>query len=467
MRITPEKRAAILAAPADQSRRATARQTGVPETTVRRVLASTRPKLRTADEFTGAAVTAPRRNGEVYSWILETIRAARDAQMAGNFRLAVKLANMMRTDDALFIAYHNRIAPQSAIGVTLEPAPGTRGEAVQRKALASVTVPRSVLANVCGTMANHGIAIGYLEYVPAADGSIVDVSLTEWPLEHVIYNTSTELLETATRDGPRVPIVHGDGHWVVFSKFAIRPWTQEACILPGALLWAAHAAGVRDWAGASASHGQAKIVGELPEGESLQNSSGLTANASAFLRMLQDLVSGEAGAALRPFGSKTDWMSNGSTAWQVFSELIQNREKAAARIYLGTDAILGSVGGAPGVDIAQLFGVATTKIQGDFEALEQGLRVGVYEPWCAINFTDSRLAPRLVYQMPDVDEARRAEDRAKADAALMDAIKSRRENHLVVDQDEVDRLAKDFGVPAPRVAPPVAPATPATPPATS
>jgi transposase-like protein len=456
MRLTPEKRAAILAAAPATSMRAVARSVGVPPTTVRRVLAAERArgKLRTADEFRATAVSVPRRESEIFSWVLETIRSARDAQMRGDFKLAVKLANMMRTDDALFIAYHNRIAPQSAIGLELKPASGVRGEAVQRKALASVSVPRSVMVGLCGTLANHGIAIGYNDQDADEDGSIVNFRHTEWPLEHVKWNTSTEQLETTVKDGGvRVPIVHGDGRWTIYRKFAAVPWTQESCVLPGALIWAMHAAGVRDWAGASFTHGQSKLIGELPDGYSMQNASGMTPEARAFLDMLQAMVSGEAGAGLRPFGSKTDWVSSGSNAWQVFAELIQNREKAAARIYLGTDAILGSVGGAPGVDIAQLFGVASTKIQGDLEALEQGLSVGVYQPWCAVNYGDSRLAPAPKYQMPDPDEAQRAEHRATADTALMAAIKERKGLGFVVDQVEVDALALAFGVPAPRLAP--------------
>jgi len=434
--------------------RATARAVGVPPTTVRRVLAERiQPRVRTEDEFKAPAVTAPRRTSEIFSWVLETIRAARDAQIRGDFKLPVKLATMMRTDDALFVAYHNRIAPQSAIGVELRPASGVRGEAIRRKALGSVHAPRSALEGICGTLANHGVAIGYNDHEPNDDGTLVDFRHREWPLEHVQWNTSTEQLETVVRDGGvREPIVHGNGRWTIYRKFEQEPWKQEACILPGALLWAMHAAGVRDWAGASFTHGQAKLIGTLAEGIALQNAAGLTAEAHAFLNSLQDLVSGESGAAVIPHGSTAEWQANGSNAWQVFSELIQNREKAAARIYLGTDAILGSVGGAPGVDIAQLFGVATTKIQGDFDALEQGLRVGVYEPWCAINFGDSRLSPTVHYMMPDVDEAKREEQHAKADKDLLDAIEKRKSLGIVVDQAEVDRLAKSYGVPAPKLA---------------
>lgn len=422
---------------------------------VLRALARIIDKTRKAKEFAGAiSVRPPIRTQGPYCWDLEAIRTARDAQLRGHFALPVRLAEALRTDDALFVAYHNRIAPQAAVQAVLVSCGGARGEGVRRKASASVSVTRSTLEGIHGTLANHGIAIGYINREVSDDGSRVDMKLTEWPLEHVRWNASREVLETRVRDGGALQdIIHGDGQWVVFRKFLQTPWTQEACVLPAALLWPAHANGIRDWALASTSHGQAKLMGELPEGVSLQGADGLSPEALAFLTMLQDMVSGEAGAGIRPFGSKTDFLANGSTAWQVFSELIQNREKAAARIYLGTDAILGSVGGAPGVDIATLFGVATTKVQGDFAAIEQALRTGLYEPWTAINYGDSSYAPSLVYQLPDPDAAQKSEENAAKRQRLLDAIKRMREEQMTVDQDVVNALAKECGVdPAPVLA---------------
>jgi hypothetical protein len=239
-------------------------------------------------------------------------------------------------------------------------------------------------------------------------------------------------------------------------------------VLPGGLLWGAHANAVKDWAAASAAHGQAKIVGELPAGVQLQErdengAPALTPEALSFLEMLQDIVSGEAGAGIRPAGSKTDFLANGSTAWQVFSEFLNNREKAAARIYLGTDAILGSVGGAPGVDISQLFGVASTIVQGDFEAIEQGLFSGVYQVWAAINDGDSRYAPFFEYQLPDPDAERKSEERAKKRERLMLAIEAEKKAGMIIDQARVNELAIEFGVDnPPRVAPKAATSVPIT-----
>jgi hypothetical protein len=463
--LSTETRTALTTALASNSLRSVSRQLHVSHETLRKaaagapVSAATVAKLdrivdrrRTADEFkatSSASVEAPRRSLSVFSWSLETIRAARDAQMRGDFKQAAALADAMKTDDALFVAYHNRIAPQNAVKIRLDPArESARARAVHAKAIQSCIVARDVLAGINGTLADHAIAFGYVRQETSEDGMRVDFRLEEWPIEFVRWDASRKILVTQTKDGPQETINHGDGRWIVFRKQKRDPWRRsDAAVLPGALCWAAHAYGLTDWASTARSHGQAKIVGTLPEGNALRDADGnLTPMGRDFLAMIQGLVSGEMGGGLAPFGAKVDFLANGSTAWQVFDSLIVNREKAAARIYLGTDAILGSVGGAPGVDISALFGVATTKIQGDFDAIEQGLNVGLYQPWCAINEGDSRYAPTFHYELPDPDAARKAEERANALDRFNSTIKQYRDNGFEIEQDTVDRVARDCGV---------------------
>ena len=457
------------------SLRDVARRAGVSFETVRRAasggavteatavaLRRASPHVRTADEFSGAgaaAVHAPlRRLGveahDSQSDALLWIRQARNEQIAGRFAKPVRLAEAMRTDDALFTAYHNRIAWQAAIDAELVGHDSQRGRNVAAKALAHIVAPRDTLQGIAGTLANHGVAIGYIEHEPNDDGTIVSFRLTEWPLEHVRWNTTDETLETQTRDGSIVPIVHGDGRWIVFRGFGLHPWSQSAAILPASFVYAAHAEGIADWAGASRAHGLAKIIGQLPEGVTMRKSDGsLTSEADAYLTMLADLVSGEASAGVHAHGGDAKFLANGSTAWQVFSELVQNRERAAARIYLGTDAYLGQIGDAPGVDIAALFGIATTKIQGDVRALTAGLDSGLAQPWTAINFGDSRYAPSYAYALPDPDEAKNREAAAVAAERLAATLAAYREQRISIDQAVVDRLASAFGVsPAPRLA---------------
>jgi len=385
--------------------------------------------------------------------------------MQGQFDIAVQLAEMLGTDDSLFVARQNRIDTQSAVQTELQAEDSTRGIAVQRKALSSVFVPRDVLRGIQGTLIDHGIAIGYNDQESIDGGSRVDFHLREWPLEFVRWDRSREVLYTQVLGEPRADITHGDGRWTVFRKRHTRPWANDACLIPASFVWAAHANGLSSWVSGAKAHGLAQIMGSLPiDTPTLDENGNLTQEAEAFLRMMIDFVSGEAGAAIKPPGSTAEFVANGSNAWQVFSELLTNREKAAARIYLGTDAILGSVGGAPGVDISQLFGVTSTKIQGDFGAISAGLRTGVYEPWCAINEGTSRYCPSFKYLLPDPDqEAKRKEIDANW-TRFIARIKAMREQGLLVSQAEVDTAAKDFGIsPVPALS--TKPATPSATPA--
>jgi len=176
----------------------------------------------------------------------------------------------------------------------------------------------------------------------------------------------------------------------------------------------------------------------------------LNDEASAFLQMMQDVVSGDAVAAVRPAGSKTDVLANASTMWQVFSELIIDRKKAAMFVYVGTDAPLGAAGGAPGVDIASLFGIVSTKLQGDFDAIEQALNTGFYPVWTAINCGDSRYAPRLEYVLPDPDASKKSEEQAQKRTRLFDTLDRMRALNLEITQEIVNAMAADYGVsPAP------------------
>lgn len=429
-------------------------------------------KIRKGDEFNAArlaqALKTPLHTTDAGTWSLAQIYSARDQQLRGQFAEPARLAAAMRTDDALFTAYENRLAPQRALAVEIVPAKGARGEAIAKEAEAlfgqdGIAISAATSADINGCLANHGVAVAYCVDTPRPDGSRVDKTVTYWPIEFVRWDEVNRCLMAEVLDPPEseiaahpeipmrgafwIPIVHGDGRWIVFQKHEYEPWTQEACILAGAVVWARHAYGNRDWAKGSGAHGNAKVVGKMPEGFSISDESGnLTVDAKAFLALLQALVSPDSPAGIAPFGSSVDYIANSSTAWQVWAELVKNAEKAAARIYLGTDGMLGSVGGAPGVDITQLFGVATTKVQGDLGALERGFLTGAIEPWCATNFGDSSLAPQRRYVIPDPDAAQVVKEYGERSAAFHEDVAKRKENGYVLDQTTITALAEKYDV---------------------
>lgn len=387
--------------------------------------------------------------GGRFAWSLADIRAARDMQLRGEFFKPVRLAEAMRTDDALFTAYTTRVSTQSAIKLEWYPKDSRAGRRFATRAETSILAPECVRESILGTLANHGIAVGYVQQSTEDDpeyGPTTTFLLTEWPLEFVRYNATQLTLETRTLENGIVTISHGDGRWIVFRKFGHRPWAQDACVLPGALIWAAHAEGISDWAGASYSHGQPKLLGTLREGVSLGDGTNLTPEAQHLLNVLASLAGGDSPAGVIPAGADAKLLFNGSNAWQVFQELITNREKAAMRVYLGTDAVLGAQGGAPGVDIAALFNVANTRIQGDFEALERGFREGMILPWAQLHGFAKADAPGYCYAVPDTDADKHAEQEATAIDRLKTAVLALREAGLKVTQDTIDALAQALNV---------------------
>ena len=94
---------------------------------------------------------------------------------------------------------------------------------------------------------------------------------------------------------------------------------------------------------------------------------------------------------------------------------------------------------------------------------------GSIEPWCAVNFGDSSLAPSRTYLLPDEDEDDRIKSLGARRTAFYADLKSARDGGFEVTQPFVEGLAKQYGVTAPALAPPPAPATaapapPVTPP---
>lgn len=413
----------------------------------------------------------------IEAWCLEDIYAARQEQMLGQFVRPARMAEQFRTDDALYTAWVKRLAPQNSIPVRMKAAPGVRGRAVADEADAlyganGVALNAAVVQDIHSCLANHGIAFAAVMATPREDGSRVDLEAKYWPIEYIrwdpvfrVFKARADPNSVAPGDIPEnanleygfvggywIPIIHGDGRWIIFKKGEIEPFRQEAALLPAALIWARHAFAARDWAQASKSHGSPKVIGELPLGVPLQDAEGhLTAEAAAMIELLKDIGRSNSPVGLRPAGSKTDYIVNSSTAWQVWERLLLNAERVAARVYLGTDGTLGTTGGSPGVAIEELFGVEKTIIRGDLEAISRGINTGLIAPWCAINFGDSKLAPQRVYAMPNEEREAKTKAYAERNQAYFTALQAAKSAGLVLDPVYIQQLAKDYRVRVPLI----------------
>lgn len=428
-----------------------------------------------------AYVRPPSTPSTAYSWSIADIVSARDQQMLGNFKLAAYLSESMSTDDAIYTARDVRLCSIQSLDVRITPGRGPKADKIADEADAlfgrtGIAVSHETLRSIRAHLADHGVAFACINWTARADGSRVDPVLSAWPIKWVRWHDLfgcyvTQVLEESPDDNGdpkndnglqshdlftnyrfQEPIIHGNGRWVVFSKSELTPHRVDAALLPSAMIWARHAFSNRDWVKGSGSHGNAKVIGELPEGAALSDEDGnLTAEAAAFLQLLTDIASQDAPVGIRPPGSKVDYMTNASRAWEVWAQLSASAERAAARVYLGTDGILGAQGGAPGVDIQSLFGVATSKVQSDLRCVERALQTGLIGPWAMWNFGDDKQIPQRSYVFPDPDEVATREDFAKRNQAFLADVKGYRDNGFVLDQATVDAIAERHGVPAPKL----------------
>ena len=436
-------------------------------------------KVRSGDEFDIARLshqlTTPIGSGvALTSWTLPDTFAARDDQLRGQFYRPAQLAKSMRTCGPLAVALESRLAPQRCTRVEMVAAKGARGApiAAEAEALfgqAGVGISSDTMGSIHESLVTHDLAVGVNVATPREDGSRIDFALQAWPMEHVRWDSYRRQLLTRVDmqalpsgevlEGGEIPIVHGDGRWVVFQRFETDPWTHGT-ILSASLTWVRLAMALRDWAKGSLAQGTAKVIGTMPEGVALRNESGNTPEAQAFLDLLRAIASDDSPVGIQPFGAAVNFLASGATNWQIFKELVDYATSEAARIYLGTDGTLGSKGGAPGVDVQSLFGVAATRVEGDLKCIEKGLRTGVIEPWCAVNFGDSTLAPTRRYMLPDADADAARASLATRTTAFYDEIDRAKNSGFAITQEFADKVAKKHGVEAPTlaVAPAAAPA---------
>jgi hypothetical protein len=427
-------------------------------------------KIRTSEEFARDVnrLLMPPRASKLLTWSLEAIAQARDCQLRGQFYKPVQMATAMRTDDAQYTAYKNRLAPQQCTKVEMVPADSTtraKSIAVESESLFGqngIGITPQTIADIHSSLVDHNLAIGIIDRQPREDASRVDTYLRFWSLSSVRWDEFKRVLVTQVEGGQDEEIHHGDGRWIVFAKHEDEPWTKDAAIIPGASVWGIHAFALKDWAKGSRGHGLAKIIAQLKEGTPLQKTDETgkltdepSEEAQAMLDLLEGFADGDSPVGLAPSGSTTSYLSNAATNWNIFDKLVTSREQAFARIYLGTDGTLGSKGGAPGVDIETLFGVAATHVEGDLRCIEDALLTGIIEVWTAVNFGDSKLAPKRRYILPDrdADAARDAEHKRRGD--FFAAIELAKKNGFEITADYVDTLRTRYALPETPVLPDV------------
>lgn len=386
----------------------------------------------------------------LYAWKNETVAAARAAQVRGRFREPVALRRSLLTERSIYAAAINRLAPQRGLPRTITTEHELSGSKAAWLAearatfcpTASVALPMGAQSDAFAGVAFHGVHVEQIHWVARSDGSREDAFVTAFPLEAVEFSEIDRLLVAHTTEG-HVPIVHGDGRWLVTAQHSDAPWEWGA-IVPLSTLWSSIAFARRDRSQNAESHGEDKWLGELPEGVGLDSP-----QAQALLDELVKLYEFRR-CLVHPHGSKIVRNEAMGQNWQIFKEIIEGDTKDAARVMLGQDGTINDAGGNY-IKSKTLFGVRNDIVEGDVTARGAAVSTGLLRPWSIIN-SGTWDAMRFEWVLPDADEDARVESIAKRRESFWVDIERARANGFVVDREYVEKVARAYKVDVPKLA---------------
>lgn len=327
----------------------------------------------------------------------------------------------------------------------------------------SVALSPGLLADDFSRLAMHELAVDQIHWETRADGSRMDPFVQPWPLEAVEYfeippdgsgekglfafTAPTKALDdqgrATTIGGGWTRIVHGDGRWIVHARYTDRPWTR-ASLVALARPWVDLAFARDDVSQNVHSHADDKWIVTLPPGILPEDEHGKVAleEASKLYEPRRVMVI--------PNGMTVKRDEALSSMWQIFPAAIDRLTKVAREVLLGQD--MSVAGSSQRLTLEQLFGVRDDIVESDLYTIGTCHSTGLIRPWSLINFGRyDRLG--LGWSKPDADDDARRESIATRRKAFWDDVTAARGAGALVDQDYFDKLAADYGIAPPKVAP--------------
>lgn len=405
-------------------------------------------------------------NACVGTWPIERIRQHRDAHQEGRIWAGKRLARAMLRSPEVKAALMQRVAPALGILHVLDggrediraeierglwsPSMVRRLLPAQRAAAMAQGLGRgrlytpAVRKHVHYDLAMCGVAILQCVWHPRKDGARWDLELRPWSLEAVDYDAYAGAYYAHTREGGRVPIRHGDGKWIVIEPLACEGF-DDGAVIPLALVFAASGYNAIDRAGAGRAIGSPKLKGKLPPGISTEQKEGLALEAA-----METAIQGKA-VLTHIDQTEVAPLEFSGNGWQIFGDADKSHTSKIFLALTGQDGGASNSGGSYTKALI-LEGVLFALVEADTVAEGAALTTGALAPYAEINAGDPDLAPTLSYPLPDPEEDARLKSIAERHTKLTEIVKARREGGFAVTQEDVDELAAELRVRAPRLA---------------
>lgn len=417
-------------------------------------VARERRKLAPVDELERSkappADSLPRTIG-LFGWTTSAVLAARQDQASGVYKSAAELFRSARTDAAVYAALLNRIAPQMILPIEIEKGPAyghaSRGladrvcdEAREQFLGDAPAFPPTVRAEINECLAVHGEAFAQNVWTYNDETGRLDVRLESWPIEYVrhfeIGPDGGRGRYALTYEGRWVPIVHGDGQWVVFSARDLQPWYSGA-LMPLCGLWDDRAWAIRYRAMNAESHGDSKWIATLPQGVKTTSDQG-----SALLAQVQRLNNFQR-SLLKPFGAEVKREEATGMGWQIFREIITEDNADIFRVFTGQ---IPRGDSSQRLSSEQLFGVTQDVVESDTNIIARGVNTGTIRGWQAKNFGRVDLAKGINYLIPKPEQDARRDSIAKRWDSFNSILEKARANGVDITDDFVNGLQKELGL---------------------
>jgi phage gp29-like protein len=341
----------------------------------------------------------------VTEWTVQGLRGALRSQVIGVFDAPGQLADAILGDDRVQATIGSRISGLFGREVIFEASndPGVKGSRAAKEALdAWVSCwPRFATAAAMTEMAAYAILMGFepAQILWDTSESIWCPILRPWHPRFTYYHWDLRHYIAISQDG-QIPIVPGDGKWVLHAPFGdYRGWIRgaiRACAEP----WLMRHWAFRDWARYSEKHGIpiTKAIAPAASDEMQRDAfeAAVAQLGSESTILLNQGVDGQNGFDVQ-FAEPTD------DSWQSFPGLIDRCDMSIVLAILFQNLTTEVKGGSFAATTAHM-DIRQGGLEFDNNAWRYTLRQQIARPFCEFNFGDPRLAPWTKYDVVPRDE---------------------------------------------------------------
>ena len=371
-------------------------------------------------------------------WTIQSIKAADNDLMVGQFARAAILCESMQADDRVQSALNGRIKGITKCDLTMVPAEtGNKQQcanvAKELEELWSELMPLETIEQIQVWTIFIGFCIGELIWDLKAKLYVPRIKV--WHPLHIYYRIDIRRYIVITMEGT-IEIEPNDPKWFLFTPFgSYRGWIAGAAVRSIAIPWIVRGFALRDWSRFSEKHGMPIVVAKMAAAKSAEDK-------ARFFSQLQRL--GSETTLNLPEGWDALLLEAKDTSWEAFEHLIAQCDRSITLRIRGTNLTteVGKAGGGGGSNAAAETHRAEDSdyAEADVKKFGQAVKLQVFGPYCLYNHGDARLAPTpLLGAKPQEDK----QAKGTTLVAVSQAIVSLEQTGWPIDRQ---KTAEEFGI---------------------